>query len=282
MLSLRHTTRPLLSLVTFGQRSTFTTSSCVWSGHNKWSKIRHNKGAQDAKKSIINGKAHRDIVVAIRGGPSADPETNTTLAAVLKRARSQGVPKQTIDSALKKATGDGGKGSQHTTYEAMIEGTVGVIVECLTDNVTRTLHNIRDIVTSRGARLAPVAFMFNRKGCVRVAVEKGEDFDSRLEQLIDSAFEAEAEDFEQSDLEDSTTAVEVEFICPPTVLTKVTAAVTASNLAKELLSSELIYKSADDSAHGVTPEEETLERVSRLVESLEADEDVLRVWTTLD
>ncbi|KAH8107157.1 YebC-like protein [Cristinia sonorae] len=279
MLSLRQATRPILS-PRVSLRCAFTTSSTVWSGHNKWSKIRHNKGAQDAKKSAINGKAHRDIMVAVRGGSGADPETNATLAVVLKRVRAQGVPKQTIESALKKAVGDAGKSGQYMTFEAMVEGTVGVMVECLTDNLNRTLHSLRDTIASRGARPAPVAFMFERKGCVRVALQKGEDFDLRLERLIDTALEAEAEDFDQTDSENSLNTVEVEFISPPTALARVMAAVTAPDMCKELLSSELIYRPTENS--GVTPEEESLVAVSKLVEQLEANEDVLRVWTTLD
>ncbi|TCD68930.1 hypothetical protein EIP91_009481 [Steccherinum ochraceum] len=277
MLSFRGSTPSIQILsrgATFKFGRAFTTTSSNWSGHNKWSKIKHNKGAQDAKKSAINGKAHRDIVVAVRGG------SDTILNAVLKRVKAQGVPKQTIESALKKGSGGGSKGSQMMTFEAMVAGSIGILVDCLTDNINRTLHSVRDIVTSSGARPAPVAFMFQRRGCVRVALDKGPKFESDVEVLIDTAFSAEAEDFEQSDLEDSLDTVEMEFICPPTALAKLTAAVSEESVSKELLSSELVYRATDDS--GSTADDDTLESISKLVDKLEADEDVIRVWTTLD
>jgi len=151
----------------------------------------------DAQKSAIYGKSSRDIVIAVRHGGSTDPEKNHALAAVLKRAKSLGVPKDNIETALRKAAGGKDKGNQNVTYEALAHGSVGVIIECLTDNTNRTLHNIRDILNTHNARFTPVGFMFQRKGCVRVGFHKMKDIESRVEALIETALEASAEDFEE-------------------------------------------------------------------------------------
>ncbi|KAJ3479691.1 hypothetical protein NLI96_g8884 [Meripilus lineatus] len=210
------------------------------------------------------------------GGGSADPIQNQTLAAVIKRARAQGVPKDNIENALKKAAGGKDKGDQQVTYEAMAAGSVGIVIECLTNNVNRTLHSIRDILTSHGARFAPVGFLFERKGSVRVSLQRGEDYSERLERLIETALEADAEDFEESDSGD---VVEVEFICPPSTLSKVTEAVTSRGLADELIGSELVYQPVDAAE---PPDEQLESKISNIVDALEENEDTLRVWTTLD
>ncbi|KIP04781.1 hypothetical protein PHLGIDRAFT_180046 [Phlebiopsis gigantea 11061_1 CR5-6] len=187
-----------------------STSSAVWSGHNKWSKIKHKKGANDLKKGELYGRASRDILLAIRQGGSADPEANSALAAVVRRARSQGVPKDNIETCIKKAVAKGSSSNaQAVTYEAM-KDSVGIIIECLSDNASRTVLKMRETLGRQGAHFAPVAFLFHRKGSVRVAVEQGDDLDERLETLINAALEAGAEDFEQLDAPESEGVVEME------------------------------------------------------------------------
>ncbi|OBZ75181.1 hypothetical protein A0H81_04562 [Grifola frondosa] len=210
-------------------RRTFYTSHINLSGHNKWSKIKERKGANDLKKGHIYSKTNRDIMLAVRSGGNADPEQNTALAAVIKRAKAAGIPKDNIENALKKAVGGKEKGDQQLTYEAMGPGSVGIVIECLTDNANRTLKSMQNTLKRHGARFADVKFLFQRRGCVRVALDKGDDFDARMEKLIDAALEADAEDFEE--LEPTDTSVEVEFMCPPTSLGTLTAAVTTPDYA---------------------------------------------------
>ncbi|KAA1471251.1 YebC-like protein [Dentipellis sp. KUC8613] len=258
----------------------FSTSSPVCSGHNKWSKIKQRKGVTDAQKSALYGKTNRDIVVAVRTGGSANPEQNIALANTLKKARADGVPKANIETALAKAAGGKDKGDQLVIYEAMAHGSVGVIVECLTDNVNRTIQRVREALNHHNARFATVGFMFQRQGCVRVALQKGDDYDARMEKLIDVALAAEAEDFEEQTPTDETGVVEMEFLCPPQSLTKLTKAITEEPLpGVELLSSELIYAPAEKNE----VEDEALEsKIGELVGELEETDDILRVWTTLD
>ena len=148
------------------------------------------------------------------------------------------------------------------------------------------------IISSR-ARLADSKFLFERKGSVTVLLDRGEDFDPRLERLVEAAFEAEAEDFDESSSSEDAVEVKVslichmwyladaprQFTCPPSALSKVTNAVMAPGLCRELINSELIYAPNEP---GEAPDDETETRIADLVEALEENEDTLRVWTTLD
>ncbi|KAF8638493.1 hypothetical protein AX16_010476 [Volvariella volvacea WC 439] len=251
----------------------FSSSPVTGAGHNKWSKIKQKKGVNDAARGAVFGKANRDIVHAIRNGGSADPTKNLALAAVLKWAKEQDVPKENIEKAIVKATQGKGKEGESLTYEALACNSVGVMIECLSDNATRTVHYVRDILNSHGARFAPVKFMFDRKGYVKVASKD----EGNLDRVIEAGIEAGAEDFEQLEGQEDGTH-ELELTCPPAMLAKVTAAVTSPDLQCELLSSELIYAPQE-----TTPASEEVEsRLAGLVEALEANEDILRVWTTLD
>ncbi|KAF7965402.1 hypothetical protein HWV62_43708 [Athelia sp. TMB] len=226
-------------------RRSFHSSAIHLSGHNKWSKIKGKKAILDAQKSQIYGKARRsekDILVAARSGGSTDPDKNITLAAALKAARAAGVPKDNIDRAMNKAGGGKGQGSLPVTYEALAKGSVGIII----------------------------------KGYVKVGLDRGEDFDDRLETLIETAFEANAEDFEE--VESAEASAEFEFTCPPTNLATLAAAIDAP-VSRGVLSSELIYTPLQASE---PPDEELAQKIGDLVGELEEDEDTLRVWTTLD
>ncbi|KDQ29329.1 hypothetical protein PLEOSDRAFT_1103355 [Pleurotus ostreatus PC15] len=275
-------------------RRWFSASPSVLAGHNKWSKIKTKKGVLDAQRSAIFGKANRDIVVAIRNGGSDNPDKNIALAAVLKRVKAQGVPKENIETAIAKAMrGKDAGGQQHLVYEALAYNTVGIIIECLTDNTNRTLHNVRSILTSHGARFAPVHYMFKREGHVRVALANGDD--EGLDLAVDKALTAGASDFDDSVDEDPnrkqlTVTVfsfaakkfltrSTQFICPPQDLTSVTDAAVEFGTGWELMSSELVYSPQSDDAPDL--DEETKSKVAELVEELEDDDDTMRVWTSL-
>ncbi|CAL1704075.1 unnamed protein product [Somion occarium] len=249
----------------------FTATPITLSGHNKWSKIKHQKGAADIKKANVYSKASQDIVVAARSGGSADPEVNMALAAAVKRAKSQGVPKENIENALKRAAGAKDKGDQHVVYEIMGPGSVAVMVECLTDNLNRTIRAIRTTLAHHGARLAPVGFLFERKGLVRIAVN-GKD---SLEPIIEAGLDGGADDFSES--ESSEEGQEIEFVCPPDALGNLTKQLSALPDV-ELFSSDLVYLPKEASE---PPDEETADKISDLLDELEANEETLRVWSTL-
>ncbi|CCM02866.1 uncharacterized protein FIBRA_04978 [Fibroporia radiculosa] len=264
-----------LSLPSTSLRRSFFTSSISHSGHNKWSKIKERKGANDLRKGVLYSKANKDILLAVRTGGSVDPEQNATLAAVIKKVKSQGVPKDNIENALKKAAGGKDKGDQQLTYEAMAPGSVGMIIECMSDNVNRTMHALRNILTDHEARLAPVGFLFARRGCVRVSLEKGGNFEDKLDQLIGGLLDSGVEDFKETVTTES--EAELELWCQPQDLAKVTNAAMESGFCSELLGSELIYTPLEK---GPDIDADTSKRLDELVDTLEDHDDVLRVWTT--
>ncbi|CAA7267648.1 unnamed protein product [Cyclocybe aegerita] len=178
----------------------FSVVHARWAGHNKWSKIKDKKGVNDRQKSILYSKASNEIITAARIGGSVDPALNIRLAAALKSAKDQGVPKENIQKALARAGGASNGSGQHFVYEALAHDSVGLIIECLTDNANRTLHNVRDILTSYGARMTPVKFMFERQGLVTVALDKS--IDGEFDKFFDIAIENGAEEVnERPDLE---------------------------------------------------------------------------------
>jgi len=226
---------------------------------------------------MIYSKTYRDIIAAARAGSSADPSTNAALAAVLRSAKLFGVPKANIENALKKASGDKDKGSQLATYEAMAFGEVGIIIECLTDNSNRTVHRLRELLASHDARFAPVKYLFDRKGLVRVSVGKPENepVETRAENAIEVALPF-IDDFSQNSEPGET--IELEFTCQPENLGKVASALTSQPELVRELSSELVYTPTET----IAADEEMEGKVANLVEALEEHEDTLRVYTTLD
>ena len=137
------------------------------SGHSKWSTIKHQKGAKDAKRGKLFAKLIRAIEVAARSG-GANPEGNAALADAIQKARDNSVPNDTIDRAVKRGAGElGGQQLELVTYEGYAPGGVAVLVEALTDNRNRTAADIRHVFTRGGGSIADpgsVAYLFTRRG----------------------------------------------------------------------------------------------------------------------
>src|SRR5208337_4410173 len=163
------------------------------SGHSKWAKVKHFKGAIDAKRGKIFSKLGREITIAAKIG-GGDPDMNPRLRMVLLKCRTANMPKENIERAIKKGTG-GGEGSnfEDLTYEIYGPHGVALLVEVSTDNRNRTASDIRSIVTKSGGSMATpgsVARLFQRRGQIIVSREAaGEDT------LMELALEAGAEDF---------------------------------------------------------------------------------------
>jgi len=162
-------------------------------GHSKWAKVKHFKGAVDAKRARIFSKLSREITVAVRQG-GGDPDMNPRLRMVLLKCRSANMPSDNVDRAIKKGTGEGGATSfEDLMYEIYAPGGVALLVELTTDNRNRTAAEIRSILTKHGGSMATsgaVARLFQRKGQIIVSREQaGED------QVMELALEAGAEDF---------------------------------------------------------------------------------------
>lgn len=136
-------------------------------GHSKWSNIKRKKGAADAKRSKMFSKAIKEINVAIKEGGSADPEANSALRNAIANARGINMPKDNIENALKKASGGGGQNLERLTFEGYGPNGIAFLIECTTDNINRTVGNIRAIFTKAGGSLGKngtVEFLFERKG----------------------------------------------------------------------------------------------------------------------
>ncbi|KAK7463405.1 hypothetical protein VKT23_006758 [Stygiomarasmius scandens] len=194
------------------------------------------------------------------------------LNTAIKRIRSQGVPKENIAKALAKASKDKG-GGEILTYEAIACNSIGVIIECTTDNSKRTVQTLREILSSKGARMAPVSFMFQRNGLVKVALEKRDEFDQRLEKLVEIALDSGAEDFNQLP-EGEGSQIEVEFKCEPSSLSSLTDALLKAG--SQLVASELAYTPLES----IEPSSEDADALTDLVDALETHEDTVRVWTS--
>jgi YebC/PmpR family DNA-binding regulatory protein len=166
-------------------------------GHSKWKNIKHYKAAADAKRGAIFTKLIREITVAAKAG-GGDPAGNPRLRLAIETAREQSMPKENIERAVKKGTGDlEGVEYVEVTYEAYGPGGVALMIQALTDNPTRTVADVRAKLSRNNGNLGTtnsVAFMFDRKGQIFV-LTAGRDEDATMEK----ALEAGAEDFVKED-----------------------------------------------------------------------------------
>ncbi len=160
-------------------------------GHSKWANIQHRKKAQDAKRGKIFTRLVREISVAAREG-GGDPETNPRLRLAVDKANSANVPKDNIERAIKKATGElEGANYEEIRYEGYAPGGVAVMVDCLSDNRNRTVAAVRHAFSKHGGNLGTdgsVAYLFEKKGVITFAPGTGE------ETVMEAALEAGAED----------------------------------------------------------------------------------------
>ncbi len=167
------------------------------SGHSKWSTIKRKKGAEDAKRAKLFTRLARDIIVAARDG-GGDPDMNPTLRTAIDKARGANMPKDNIERAIKKGTGEleGGQ-LEEITYEAYAVHGIPVLIQCLTDNRNRTLADLRRIFNRQGGNLAEagaVSWMFDIKGYITI-----ERTDQDPDDVFMIAVEAGAEDVEISE-----------------------------------------------------------------------------------
>ncbi len=161
-------------------------------GHNKWSKIKRQKGANDAKRGKVFSRLSRDLTLAAKSG-GGDPDMNARLRTVLLKARAENMPVDNIDRAIKKGTGElPGVSYEDNTYEGYGPGGVAFVIKCTTDNKTRTSQDIRSILSKHGGNLAgsgAVAFQFLHAGQFLIASEATTE-----DKLMEIALEAGADD----------------------------------------------------------------------------------------
>jgi YebC/PmpR family DNA-binding regulatory protein len=237
------------------------------SGHNKWSTIKHKKGAADAKRGKIFTKIIRELTMAARSG-GGDAGANPTLRGVITKARAANMPQDNIERAIKKGTGElEGVNYEEITYEGYGAQGTAVLVECLTDNKNRTAADIRSIFNKRGGSMGSagsVAWMFEKKGLIQLPTEQMEE-----DKAMEIALNAGAEDFEvDGELYIIKTA--------PNDFEAVNTALTEGNLTP--VSAE-VTKIAKDS---VDVSEDNAKSVLGLIEALEDNDDVQNAYSNFN
>ena len=169
------------------------------SGHSKWASIRHKKGAVDAKRGKVFTRLIKEITVAARLG-GGDPDGNPRLRAAIQAAKAGNMPKENIERAVKKGTGElDGMSYEETSYEAYGPGGVAIMMSCLTDNKNRTVADLKHIIDRYGGRIGEpgcVSWMFQKKGLIVLEKDKVDE-----EKLLDLALEAGAEDVKEGETE---------------------------------------------------------------------------------
>ena len=163
------------------------------SGHSKWHNIQARKGKSDAERGKIFTKIGREIAVVVKTG-GADPVSNSKLRDIIAKAKQNNMPNDSIQRAIKKATGElSNVNYENTTYEGYGVGGSAVIVECLTDNKNRTAGDVRHAFDKHGGSLGAsgcVSYLFKRKGII--ILEKNDEMDS--DEILMQALEAGAKD----------------------------------------------------------------------------------------
>ena len=233
-------------------------------GHSKWKNIQHRKGAQDAKRGKVFTKIAKEITVAakISGG---NPDDNPRLRTILLKARSYNMPKDNIDRAIKKGLGDTGDVVYtEKTYEGYGPGGVAIVVECLTDNINRTVGEVRHAFTRSGGNLGTdgsVAYMFQTKGMLIYEKAKVNDYDK----MFELALEHGAEDVKDED--DS-----YEITCEPSDFNALKEALDV--LQVEAAVAEITRIPDNQSA----VEEDKTASLQKLIDALEDNDDVQNVY----
>ena len=235
-------------------------------GHSKWANIQHRKGRQDAARSKLFSKLSKEITVAAKMG-DPDPEKNPRLRLAVKEAKQNSVPKDVIERAIKKSTAGDGDDYEEIRYEGYGPNGIAVIVEAMTDNKNRTASNVRSIFSKNGGNLGEtgsVGFMFERKGEIIFPSEIGDE-----DTVMMAAIESGAEDVESS--EDGHI-----IWCIDKNLSDV-AAVLESELG-ESQSTKLVWKPNTTTELDL----EGMQKLMKLVDALEDDDDVQRVTTNFE
>lgn len=236
-------------------------------GHSKWANIQHRKGAQDKKRGKLFTKLIREITVAARMG-GGDPASNPRLRLAIDKALSANMPKDTIDRAIKRGSGElGGENYEEVRYEGYGPGGVAVMVDCVTDNRNRTVAEVRHAFTKSGGNLGTdgsVAFMFSQTGILTYPAGTDE------EKVMEAALEAGAEDVIVSD--DGS----IEVLTSVEDYESVLNAMRQAGLAPE--SAEITQRASTTTPLDV----ETAEKLLRLLENLEDLDDVQNVYSNAD
>ena len=235
-------------------------------GHSKWANIQHRKGRQDAKRGKMFTKAAKEIIIAAKTG--GDPGSNARLRAAIAAAKAVNLPKDKIENAIKKGTGElAGGDIFEISYEGYGPGGVAIIVETATDNKNRTVAEVRHLMTKHGGAMGEtgcVAWMFDRKGVITLEKDKYAE-----DQLMEVALEAGADD-----VRDEGEAWEIHTALADFITVR--EALEAAGI--EMLSAELSMIPQNT----IEVDADAGRKLMRLVDALEDNDDVQNVYANFD
>lgn len=233
------------------------------SGHSKWSTIKREKGAKDAKRGAVFTKIGNQIAIAARAG--ADPAMNSALALAIEKAKAANMPVANIQRAIDRVSDKNAAALEEITYEAMGPGGVGIIIETATDNKNRTFPEVRNALTKNGGRIADagsVMFQFARKGVINVTATGEEALLTVLDAGAEDAVEEDSEIVVYTDQKD---------------LAKVRTAIIEAGL--EVTNAELQY--IGNTTIEIT-EQEVADKILKVLDALDDLDDVTNVHTNAD
>jgi YebC/PmpR family DNA-binding regulatory protein len=238
------------------------------SGHSKWSSIKHKKGAADAKRGKIFTKLIREITTAARIG-GGDPESNSRLRVAILQAKTENMPKDNIEKAIKKGTsvGEGGENYEEHIYEGYGPGGVAILIEALTDNNKRTTADVRYILSRLNGNLAEpgsVSWLFRKKGYITFDKKTTDE-----DKIMEHALEAGAEDI-------SSDENEIEVITDLQSFEKVKKAFEVSGPKYVVAEISMIPQTS------VKLEGKNAETMLKLMDALEDSDDVQNVYANFD
>jgi YebC/PmpR family DNA-binding regulatory protein len=238
------------------------------SGHSHWAGIKHKKAAVDAKRGKMWSKIARMIIVAAKAG-GGDPAANLSLRYAIDKAKAVNMPKDTIEKAVKKGTGE----LEGTTFEAILyegygPGGVAIMVEALTDNRNRTAPEIKRIFEKHAGSLGTtgcVNWMFNKKGLITVSTDKAEE-----DQLLELALSAGADDMEN-------TGEVYEITCDPDAYEELKKALTEREIPMEVAEISMVPQNMVP-----VSDSNTARKIISLMEALEDHDDVQNTFSNFD
>jgi YebC/PmpR family DNA-binding regulatory protein len=237
------------------------------SGHSHWATIKHKKGAIDAKRGKLFSKLSRAIIIAARHG-GGDPETNLKLRYAIDKARQVSMPKDNIERAIKRGTGElEGLTFEEVMYEGYGPGGVAILVEVLTDNRNRTTSEIRKIFERSGGKMGSagcVAYLFERKGLFSIDAQATDE-----DTLLTLALDAGAEDVKRA-------GSTFDVTCDPTAFSQVQEALKKQGLTPTVAEISQVPKAPVD------VDAETGRKVMRLMEALDDQDDVQNVYSNVN
>jgi YebC/PmpR family DNA-binding regulatory protein len=237
------------------------------SGHSKWHTIKHKKAAADSKRGRVFTRIIKELTVAARVG-GGDPDGNPRLRTVLAAAKAANMPKDNIEKAIKKGTGElPGVSYEEVAYEGYGPGGVALIVQAMTDNRNRTLPEIRHLFSKHGGNLGEtncVSWMFEKKGYI-VVPKAGAAEDTLLETVLEAGGD---------DVRDDGTNWEV--LTPPDRLETVRGAIVGKGVVVTTAEISMVPKNT------VKVEGKKAQQVLAMMEGLEEHEDVQNVWANFD